>query len=466
MRLMFRSTRPGIAREGGSVHVEVTLDPGDRGGRPCERRHPLALCLVFDRSGSMGSLAGGWEGDRGPYPYSSPQRSRRIDCLPPPDSGDLPPHGRTKMDYVKAAAHALVDNLRDGDKVALVSFSHTGRVEMPMTAVSAWSRQRLHQTIACFRPEDSTNLYEGLVLGEREFGHAGQALPATHNCKIILLSDGLANVGVTSTGGMTDFALAAQRSGITVSALGVGLDYDAEVMGTLAQCGGGRFHHIAEVYRLPEIILAELESLAAVRARRVSLDVSAGPLVAIGENLNLYHQHPGPDGVRLDLGDLVGPKSVMFELSTPAGATGEHVPVRAVCRWADERGRERQASGVLALPLVSPEQAESLPVDTDLAEEVARLLEARASRLATGAYDAGDHARTLESLQRGLAELACIEASSPEMSPSAKAARTRLEGLRGRLERREVDAAEAKRLYSEGFDTTSGSAQPRNARTG
>ena len=436
MKISLRSTRRGVAREGGPVYIEVRLDPGPRDAGPSTERKPVALCPVFDRSGSMGGPAGGWDRDM------------------PPFGSNLPlTFGRTKMDGVKAAAHELVDNIRDGDYVALVSFSGTGRVEVPMTLVNVWSRELLHRAISGFRPEDSTNLYEGMVLGEQQFG---PGLPATHNCKVVLLSDGLANVGITSPGGMADFALSAHRRGITVSTIGVGLDYGAEIMGTLAQCGGGRFYHIADTCRLTEIVLGELHSAASTMARRVTLEMSAGPLAAIGENLNLFRQEAGPDGSVVYAGDLVGSRNIVFELAPTAGFTGESLPVRVVCRWDDENKKARRATATLSLPVVSSGELETLPVDADLMAEVARLLEAQATRLASGAYDAGDHARARASVSSGLTGLARMAAGIPGGEEVVWEAQERLENLAGRLDRHEVMVEEAKMMYCQAFDSMVG----------
>ncbi len=448
MKLSLRSTRQGIAREGGSVFVEVSLDPGRAPEAREPLRRPVALGLVFDRSGSMGEEAG--------WPDHIVYQARTDRPVPPP-AGCPPIYGHSKMDYVKAAAHALVDSLRDGDQVALVSFSSTARVEAPMTVIGPWSRNAFHQAIASFRPESSTNLYEGLVLGERQFGHA---LPSTHNCKIILLSDGLANVGVTSLGGMADFALTANRRGVTVSALGVGLDYSAELMGTLAQNGGGRFHHIADPARLPRIILAELESAALVLARRVTLDISAGPLVAVGENLNSFPQQPGLAGAIVTVGDLVGGRNLIFEVSTPGGVAGEAVSIRVTARWEDANKAARESVETLTLPVLDGRMVEALPLDAQLVEEVARLLEARVVRQASGAYDVGDLARTQASVAGGMAAMERLACAAPAMGPRFREAEGRLRDLGGRFARSEVTRGQAKAIYSGAFEETAGPREP------
>jgi Ca-activated chloride channel family protein len=442
MKLNLKSTRQGIARNGGSVYVEATLDPG----RPRDRhgpRRPVALCLVFDRSGSMGEPAGGC--DREPV-HGNPQPGRHPY---PPIPGPL--YGRTKMDAVKAAAAALVDHLREGDYVSLVSFSETARVEVPMTMVNSWSRSRLHQVIASFRPEATTNLYEGLLRGEHEFA---PPLLSTHNCKLILLSDGLANVGATSPGAMADFALTAHRRGLTVSALGVGLDYSAELMGALAQCGGGRFHHIADAYRLPEIILQEMETTATVPARQVVLKVGADPMVALGTNLNMFHQEPGPGGVSIFVGDLTGPKSLVFEVATPGGFAGDVLSLNVTCRYENTSGNRREVSGTLPLPVVTREEFEALPFDVDLAAEIADLLESRGTRLATGAYDSGDEARALCSVDNALSALQGMATGAPEVDGRLEESGRRLRLLATRFRRRDYSPREAKEAFLESYTAT------------
>lgn len=443
MKLTLASTRPGMARTGGSVYVEVAIDPGAPPTGSEASPRPVALCLVFDRSGSMADQAG--NADRGRPPYLS-----YTPCPPPPEYG----FARTKMDFVKVAAHAVADRLRDGDFVGLVSFSNSARVEAPMTQVNSWTRAMLHRAIDAFRPEASTNLHEGLVVGEQQFT---PALVQSHNCKLILLSDGLANVGVTSPGGMADFALSAHRRGVTVSALGVGYDYEAELMGTLAQCGGGRFHHIGDLFRLPEIVIEEFRSAAAVLARQVTVEITAGPLVGVGPNLNFFPQRPGPDGVSLVVGDLVGPRSIVLELATQAEVGGQSVPVRAACRWEDDRRQLHEEVGTLDLPVLPAAEVEALPLDIRLVEEVGRLLEARIVRQASGAYDAGDLARTQASVQAGLNDLYSMAHASPAAAPVLREAAGRVSELGARFARREVAQAEAKEMYGTAFDITSGS---------
>lgn len=455
MRPELRSTRQGIAREGGSVYVQVIVDPRAAatrdGGRDLPRR-PVALALVFDRSGSMGGPAGGhdriWSPERGYRPVAS-----RTDYLPV--------YGRTKMDYVKAAAHGLIDAAKTGDSMALVSFSNSGRLEAPLTLIDTWNRSLLHEAVACFQPEDSTNLHEGLVVAEKQFP---PSLPGTHYCKIILLSDGLANVGVTSPGGIADFALSAHRRGVTVSALGVGLDYSAELMATLAQCGGGHFHHIADAYYLPEVILGELRGAGAILARRVRLEISCAPMVAVSENLNLYHQEPRPGGVAVDIGDLNGTRDLVLEVATPAGFRGDLVPVSATLLWDDLSGASRESTAELVLTAVDASRFETLPVDVALAAEVVRLIEARALRLASGAYDAGDAGRSQASVGTGLADLARMIGGAPELDGPLHAAEARLQDAGARFARREMTASETKELFSQAYESTVGQGKAERGR--
>src|SRR5919199_477268 len=97
-----------------------------------------------------------------------------------------------KLDVVREALHALVDAGRPDDSLAIVTFSDEARVVQPMTSLR--ERGRLHAAIDELRAEGSTGLEDGLVAGYRV---AREGFRAGATNRVVLLSDGLANVGAT-----------------------------------------------------------------------------------------------------------------------------------------------------------------------------------------------------------------------------------------------------------------------------
>jgi hypothetical protein len=195
-------------------------------------------------------------------------------------------------------------------------------------------------------------------------------------------------------------------------------------------------------------------------ARRVRLEISSAPMVAIGENLNLYHQQPKPDGVMVEIGDLGGARDLVFEIATPAGFTGAVLSAQVTLHWDDPSGQSHKTTTELALPVVDASRFETLPVDAGLSAEVVRLIEARSLRLASGAYDTGDSIRTQASVGAGLAELARMGQAAPELDGALHDAEARLEQARGRFARREVTASETKELYSRAYESAVGQGPP------
>src|SRR3954447_21112215 len=93
-----------------------------------------------------------------------------------------------KLDVVREALHALVDDARPTDSLALVTFSDDARVLQPMTSLR--ERERLHAAVDELWAQGSTGLEGGLVTGYR-VAREGYREGATN--RVVLLSDGLAN---------------------------------------------------------------------------------------------------------------------------------------------------------------------------------------------------------------------------------------------------------------------------------
>ena len=276
LRLELAATRVALLPQSGTTHLRVTVTPSNDASN--EIRQPIALALVIDRSGSMNDMASLPTRDPVAQPPSFRKELHRMFTL----SSER----HTKMSVTRDAAERLVDAMDDGDRLALVSFSNVAQLDLPLTLLSATNRTTARGAIRGLRPDAMTNLHDGLRLAFEQFDETTRR---THVCKVLMITDGLANVGITSVDGLASVVQPAAVQGITVSAIGVGLEYNSAVLGAVGRAGNGDYYHIESAEGIDNLLQRELQAASTVRMRGVEVELEAG-LIAIGTNLNSYTQ--------------------------------------------------------------------------------------------------------------------------------------------------------------------------------
>jgi Ca-activated chloride channel homolog len=383
VRLTIRPSRRMIGRQGGGVHLLVRAEPPAPPRR--KERRPVALALVIDRSGSMGQPAVHQPaGPSGPAGVTGMLRR-------PPVSVGAGDTGRTdKLRFVKAATVRLLELMHDGDAVALVTFDDQVAIARPLTVLDDRSRRALRDTVSRLQPGGSTYLEGGFRAGLDQFG---DEVRARYGCKIVLLSDGHANVGEQRPAVLSEVAAGAAHGGITTSTLGVGLEYHIALMSAMAEAGNGDFTHIGSLDTLDEILREEFTTAAEVTARGAEIELELPERLAFGTNLNGYRQTGTDRGFTVHLGDLVRPKEFLFEVTTPVPLDGDEVVIAARASYQDAQGTAREGAARLALRVRAANEAARQPADEEVIEKLLVQLPARAEMDVALAYEAGDVAR-------------------------------------------------------------------------
>ena len=249
-----------------------------------EDRPPLNLSVVLDRSGSMAAMG--------------------------------------KLDRAKEAASLLVRRLGDEDVTSIVAYDDDVRTVAGRTAGA--QRQELLSRIDMIETGGMTNLSGGWLRG-RELV-AEELLDGGVN-RVLLLTDGLANVGITEPGQLRDLIGSAAAKGISTTTIGFGVDYDEQLLRSLAEAGGGSTYYIEEPDQAPAVFEAEIEGLMALAAQNVTVTVAPSSAVEHATVLHQYPRQQTDDGsLRLELGDLYAlePKSLLCEfLLTSDGGAAE-----------------------------------------------------------------------------------------------------------------------------------------------
>ncbi|MHC4837049.1 MAG: vWA domain-containing protein [Planctomycetota bacterium] len=365
---------PGAGPHDLNVLIRMTA----KGEAPTDRP-PLDLGLVIDRSGSM--------------------------------SGD-------KIRSVKQAALELLGQLGPRDRVTLVSYSDSVHTHMTAVPVDESGRARLRQSILDIRDGGRTALGPALftTLDRMEPLERGPETIA----HVMLLSDGLANVGETNPAIIAARAAAAFRKGVTVSTLGVGLDYNEDLMTRVADQGGGRYHFIEDGPAVVKVVNDELAGVVATIARNVELIWQPGQGVALSRVFG-YPSEEAPEGHRIRIGSLAQgqTREVIVRLAVPSRP--EVALGGFTARWKDvlADGAPRDASASATVATTADAAAAAKTEQTEVTIRVAEVESSAQLEIAARATDSGDFDAARDALRNTLGSLRQQQAATP--SPKLEA---------------------------------------------
>jgi Ca-activated chloride channel family protein len=177
-----------------------------------------------------------------------------------------------KLRKAKDAAFASIDRLGPNDIVSVIAYDQTVDVLVPATKVS--DRQTLRATIEKLSAGGSTALFAGVSKGAAE---VRKFLDRQRVNRIILLSDGQANVGPSSPADLGNLGASLIKEGISVTTLGLGLDYNEDLMTQLARKSDGNHYFIENSTDLARQFGYEFDDVLSVVAQEVTVGITCGP---------------------------------------------------------------------------------------------------------------------------------------------------------------------------------------------
>lgn len=383
------------ADEAGRAILKISLD----GVRAAEaRRAPVNLALVIDKSGSMA-------GER--------------------------------IERAREAALEAVRRLAADDIVSLVVYDSQARTLVPARRVG--DGRALEQAIRGIQAGGYTALFAGVSEGAAEVRRhlESGAVP-----RIVLLSDGLANVGPSSPDDLGRLGAALRREGISVTTVGLGLDFNEDLMARLAQRSDGNHYFVEHSRDLPRIFRQELGEVLSVVARRAIVEIEflsgVRPLRLVGRDGEIDGQR-----VTVDLNQLYGgqEKFALVEIEVPAVRAGASREIaRARLRYEDVHSGVPGTAEARASAKFSARDAEVVAsVNARVQLAFAANLIAVAKDEAIALADAG---RTAE---------AAAALAAPSASLRTLAGRYGNSALEDLAEKNEF---EARRLATEGMDNS------------
>jgi Ca-activated chloride channel homolog len=268
-----------------AANIELIVSFQTSQNRDTSPRRPLNLSLVLDRSGSMAGKS---------------------------------------LKYAIEAAKKSIDYLTPEDIISVVIYDDNAEIILPPQP--ALDRAAIKQKIDKIRAGGCTNLSGGWMMGCDcvKANYSEERLN-----RVLLLTDGWANVGITEPNVLIKTAREKAEKGIITTALGFGSNFNEDLLIGIADAGKGNFYFIQSPEDTADVFRIEMESLMSVIAQNLIVTVQPEGEIQISEILNNYRSQKIENNLEIFLGDVysVENKPLALAISIPPQTKAGIIPV-------------------------------------------------------------------------------------------------------------------------------------------
>ncbi|KKD36832.1 vWA domain-containing protein [Limnoraphis robusta] len=330
-------------------------------------RRPLNLSLVIDRSGSMAGQS---------------------------------------LRYAIKAAQQLVESLTADDIVSVVIYDDQPETILPPQTVE--DKAAICKQIGRIRAGGCTNLSGGWLMG-CDCVKSRQTSDRLN--RVLLLTDGQANMGITDPKVLTKTAQNQAETGIITTTLGFGSYFNEDLLISIADAAGGNFYFIQSPDDVAQVFRIELESLTAVVAQNLTVKLQPETGVQITEVLNNYRSIRQGEQLELFLGDVyqVEAKQLALQLSIPAQANPGEIKLVTVTydyqTLVEDSIQSQSEQFPISVTIGSEEQASQSQVNSTVFEQTSQLRIARLKDEAIALADQGQYKQAAEKLRSAVEDI-------------------------------------------------------------
>jgi Ca-activated chloride channel homolog len=353
-----------------------------------------------------------------------------------------------KMMRAREAAQYCVEQLLPTDRVSVVTFDD--QMELLIPSQPAARKDELKSRLAEVFARGTTALHEAWVRGGIQ---VSEHLIERAINRVLLITDGLANVGETNPDRIVDQARGLAARGVSTSTVGIGTDFNEDLLVPMAQAAGGNAWHVERPEDMQRIFAVELEGLIAQVAHTVSLGLVPSDGVKLSDVLNDFAL---TETGRYQLPNLQAgaPLEIVARLRVPAQAAGTRRHLLDLKLGFTPQ--ELRAAEVLRLSFEAEYASESvvneLPSNHDVTRAVQFLMNARARREAIRHMDTGNYGQAQAVLaQASHATMTLGQRAPAACAPAYAAEHAQLDELEKSLRDRGQDKMNRKRLAYQSY---------------
>jgi Ca-activated chloride channel homolog len=290
-----------------------------------------------------------------------------------------------RLEYAKAAARQIVNDLLPSDRISVTTFD--GNVQQLLPSILAVNKAEIMNTIQQIQIGKWTNLCSGWSEGVKQVNQ--HIYPGTLN-RVILLSDGWVTSGNTNGEMITSFVQEMAQSSISTTTVGVGNDFNEDLLEAMARSGDGNYYYVNSSTDLPNIFGKEMQALIATIGQQVTLGIEPQSEVEIEDVLNDLDTNPQG---RFKLPNLVAGYQflVVVRLNIPSMTKETDL---CYFRLSINDGKQPQSQVVrvpLRLPVVNQSFLSEFPANPEVQQQVALMQAAREKRKGIAFVDRKDY---------------------------------------------------------------------------
>jgi Ca-activated chloride channel family protein len=328
-------------------------------------RRPLNLSIVIDRSGSMAG---------------------------------------TPLRHAIQAAQTLVERLTPEDFLSVVIYDDTPETILPPQLVR--DPAAIRDQLGKIQAGGCTNLSGGWLMG-CDCVKAQQSSERIN--RVLLLTDGQANEGITDSRVLINTAREKAEQGIVTTTLGFGVGFNEDLLIGMANASGGNFYFIQSPDDAADVFRIEMESLVSVVAQNLTVTLQPEESVAIAGILNNYRSTVKGNNLEVFLGDVYGvePKQLAVELSlSPISDLGVKQIATVTYQYqAIAQGSIQSFTNQLPISLTVVAAEETVQPNAAVVEQASKLRIAKVKDEAVTLADQGDYSNASQKLRKTVEDL-------------------------------------------------------------
>lgn len=404
------SLNPSLIATNTPSTVELLLNFQDEQATAQSTRRPLNLSLVIDRSGSMAGIS---------------------------------------LRYAIQAAQNLVAHLTPEDFLSIVIYDDTP--ETILQPVQVQDKTAINSLLQRVQAAGCTNLSGGWLMG---CDHVkSQQKPERLN-RVLLLTDGQANVGITAPQILINTAREKAEEGIITTTLGFGSYFNEDLLIGMANAAGGNFYFIQSPDDASDVFRIEMESLLSVAAQNLTVTIQPDNEVKIAGILNNYRSNFTGNTSEVFLGDVykVEVKPLALELNIPAtpqlGALNLATVAYKYQTVVDGSIQQFNQLIPITISVDSAEVASNVQPDVSVIKQVSKLRIAKAKDEAIALADQGDYSTASQKLRATIGDLK-LKALDESFEVAEEI--EQLDYYAQRIESRRFDSASRKEMRDQSY---------------